>query len=804
MIKTFAALLLLATTLPLCAQDTNPVQSWTSSDGKIIQAKFVKLEGDAVVIERDGKPFTIPFTKLASASVDLAKRLQKNAAGEGATNTQAEKKSDAATTTKKLKQIIVPRIDFSDTTVRVAVDFLHQRSLEQDTLETDPKRKGLEIVFSKSTAPDKIDSLRIRGLQIRNVPLGVALKYVCDQTKLHYIIEGSKVMLIPQAEYETEIHKRTLTVPPDFLMRLAAQSGGGAEKGPGKTIMQQLEAFGIAFPEGASATLSGNQLEVSNSRRGLDNIEQLVASLAAEAANDTTLQFRWLQTDSKTADAIVDLIKANNLSAAAFSAKIDPQVKGGKITEVTAFDRKIFSGERFVLRPANGNLALEIEAEAVVSEGGDLVNMICHSEWQPNNARGAVVFTSTISKILTTNHWGIISRWGDAKTDTLLLANVISNNTKTTPATVTAIQSNDKSANIYVKINAVNFDAELLETSADNLAKAQDAQPSNRDKAYTWLRERSKLLAKATISAGGQQEHLWSEKSLAELPSAPGVTIEWKADTMAGDPLQSTQVSRDAETGVAYIKEKLRRIVIPHISFNDTTVEEAIEFLRIRSIELDALELNPTRKGVNFVVGRPRTPTIPTTADSGPIRVRELHLRDVPLEVALKYICDQAKLRFRVDDYAVTIVPQTDSGENILSRTFKVPLGFYSAIDTGDGAKSIIALLKNAGITFGEGASAALSNDGVSRIANTSTELDKIEQLIQGVGYINNRQIQIRLKLNATYIPQNARKKSDVMEFLFESNELQEGVPEFVPTTAAAPQGKSVVVLVITPWHQKS
>jgi|GEM_PF-7004244 len=709
MIKTLAALLLLATTLPLCAQDTNPVQSWTSSDGKIIQAKFVKLEGDAVVIERDGKPFTIPFTKLAPASVDLAKRLQKNAAGEGATNTQAEKKSDAATTTEKLKQIIVPRIDFSDTTVRVAIDFLHQRSVELDTLETDPKRKGVEIVFSKSTAPDKIDSLRIRGLQIRNVPLAVALKYVCDQTKLRYSIEGSKVMLIPLAEYATEIQTRTFTVPPDFLVRLAAGSGGGAEKNPRNPLIQYLGACGVEFPEGSSATLSGSQLEVTNTRNRLDAIEQLVASLAASAANDPTLQLRWLQTDTKTADAIVDLIKANNLSAAAFSAKIDPQIKGGKITEVTAFERKIISGERFVLRPANGNLALEIEAEAVVG-GDDLVDMRCHSEWQPNNARGAVVFMSTISKILTP-HWGIISRWGGAKTDTLLLANVISNNTKTIPVTATTIQSNDKSGNIYVKINAVNFDVELLETSADNLAKAQDAQLSNRDKAYTWLREQSKLLAKATISARGRQEHLWSEKSLDELASAPGVTIEWEADSMAADHLQSTQVSRDARdagTGVAYIEEKLRRIVIPHISFNDTTVEEAIEFLRIRSIELDALELNPTRKGVNFVVGRPRTPTIPTTADSGPIRVRELHLRDVPLEVALKCICDQAKLRFRVDDYAVTIVPQTDSGENILSRTFKVPLGFYSDIDSGDGAKSIIDRLKNAGITFGEGASAAL------------------------------------------------------------------------------------------------
>jgi len=50
--------------------------------------------------------------------------------------------------------------------------------------------------------------------------------------------------------------------------------------------------------------------------------------------------------------------------------------------------------------------------------------------------------------------------------------------------------------------------------------------------------------------------------------------------------------------------------VIPRIDFEDTTVEEAIDFLRMRSSELDTLELDPARKGVNFVVRRPRAAPI--------------------------------------------------------------------------------------------------------------------------------------------------------------------------------------------------
>ncbi len=553
MFKTLAAFLLLAVGLRLHAQDTNSVQSWASSDGKIIQAKFVRLDADAVVIERDGKPFTIPFTKLAPTSVDLAKRLQENAAGEGVTTTQVEKKSDAATITEKLNQIIIPKINFSNTPVREAIEFLHQRSVEQDTLETDPKRKGVEIVFSKTTAPEKIDALRAGNMHIKNIPLGMALKYVCDQTKLRYIIEGSQVTLIPQAEYETEIHSRTLTVPPDFWVKLAAHSGGGAEKGPGKPIIQLLGACGIVFPEGTSATLSGNQLVVSNTRKELDKIERIVVVLAAGAASGPTLQFRWLQTDPKTADAIVDLIKANNLSADAFSAKIAPQIKSGKITEVAAFDRKIISGERFLLRPANGNLPLVIEAEATVGNG--YMDLRCVAECTPKTPMGSGLLRCNTATMLSRQHWYLFARWGDGKTDTLLLACGGSNPTK--PA-VPQVKSSIGGTPVMI-----HLDAEWRETSAADLAKVLEAPPESRTKALAWLRGRSTLLASATGTCrSGQKsahEHLWGGRSDADtneqmerradqdpkesLPR-PGVVFEWEPTIMPADKQPSTAIQK--------------------------------------------------------------------------------------------------------------------------------------------------------------------------------------------------------------------------------------------------------------------
>jgi general secretion pathway protein D len=241
----------------------------------------------------------------------------------------------------------------------------------------------------------------------------------------------------------------------------------------------------------------------------------------------------------------------------------------------------------------------------------------------------------------------------------------------------------------------------------------------------------------------------------------------------------------DGGGGVAYISEKLRRIIIPRIDFEDTTVEEAIDFLRLRAAELDTLELDPARKGVNFVVRRPRSAApgadagldaaaadaLPAAGgDPSSLRIRELRVRNVPLAQALKYICDATKLRYKVDDFAVTLVPQTETGEDIFTRTFSVPPDFSAALGGGGGGgggggdvdpfaepaagatrlearKPIIDLLKQSGINFPEGTSATLSPNGVQLlVTNTPSELDKVEQLVQTIGGQQPKQVKITTK----------------------------------------------------------
>jgi hypothetical protein len=211
--------------------------------------------------------------------------------------------------------------------------------------------------------------------------------------------------------------------------------------------------------------------------------------------------------------------------------------------------------------------------------------------------------------------------------------------------------------------------------------------------------------------------------------------------------------SMDA-AGVAFITEKLRRIIIPRIDFEDTSIEEAIDFLRLRATELDSLELDPSRKGISFVIRRPRGASgAGTGSDPGSLRIRELKLRNVPVLEALKYICDQTKLRFKVDDYAITLTPQTETEEDLFTRTFQVPPDFASYLagespdETADpfadafakpsrlsARTPVIELLKNAGIAFPEGATATLTSSGTLLVRNSAGEMDKVEALTSIIG----------------------------------------------------------------------
>ncbi len=263
-----------------------------------------------------------------------------------------------------------------------------------------------------------------------------------------------------------------------------------------------------------------------------------------------------------------------------------------------------------------------------------------------------------------------------------------------------------------------------------------------------------------------------------------------KAWELSVPPLITDQIdpgtgSPNVTGGATYILNKLKNITIPVINFEDTSVEEAIDFLRLRSIELDTQEIDPTRKGINFVIRKPRggaSGDAGLDADSGgglggaaqdpgSLRIDQLSLRNVPLAEALKYICDKTKLRYKVDEFAVTLVPATETDEDLFTRSFRVPPDFLSKLGGGSGAgedsgddpfapdagggttrtlaprKSETQLLSDNGVKFPEGASAKFfAGSSTLLVRNTPTNLDLIEQIVSQLVGDTPKQVKISTK----------------------------------------------------------
>lgn len=98
-----------------------------------------------------------------------------------------------------------------------------------------------------------------------------------------------------------------------------------------------------------------------------------------------------------------------------------------------------------------------------------------------------------------------------------------------------------------------------------------------------------------------------------------------------------------------YIDNKLNTIIIPSVEFQDTPLKHALAFLQAKSVALDLLEPDTSKKGVNFVVqyGEEVDAETPVT----------LKLSNVPLIAAVKYTTALARYEIRVEAHALIISP---------------------------------------------------------------------------------------------------------------------------------------------------
>ena len=195
------------------------------------------------------------------------------------------------------------------------------------------------------------------------------------------------------------------------------------------------------------------------------------------------------------------------------------------------------------------------------------------------------------------------------------------------------------------------------------------------------------------------------------------------------DPSKTRGTGSAGPSRAAEILKELSSIEIPEIIFSEKPLREAVEELQRLS------ELNdPNKKGINFVLRLP----LGSGSDSESATV-SLELRKVKLQTALKYLCEQIrggeKLRFEVEDNAVFLLPATESGGELETRSYTLPPTLIADLSTPetDPAKVGDLVLSNIGADAKiQGSKAVCFRDtGKLVVRNIAREHAKIEQRIR-------------------------------------------------------------------------
>jgi general secretion pathway protein D len=194
----------------------------------------------------------------------------------------------------------------------------------------------------------------------------------------------------------------------------------------------------------------------------------------------------------------------------------------------------------------------------------------------------------------------------------------------------------------------------------------------------------------------------------------------------------------------------MQNIIFPQVEFAGASIDEAVEFLRVKSRDLDVTETDLARKGVNIIL---KAGDNPSTASIS------LSLKDVPMVEALRYVTELAGMKFKVEPFAVLIVPVSETTQEQFTRIYKVPpdfetMGGSSAAPAAPAAaadpfaaggaapaasgltvrQSALDILKSQGIPFPEGATAVFNKVTSQLIVkNTQPNLDLVESFVDSI-----------------------------------------------------------------------
>ena len=260
------------------------------------------------------------------------------------------------------------------------------------------------------------------------------------------------------------------------------------------------------------------------------------------------------------------------------------------------------------------------------------------------------------------------------------------------------------------------------------------------------------------------------------------------------------------EASTERIRRKLEQIIIPKLEFREATIREAIEFLKKKSQELDT-NSPAGEKGVNIVLkldssggggggvgvgaapgaAAPAIPGIPGL-DNGagaappaaamggapagavvnPADARiTVSLANIPLIEALKYVTGLANLKFKVEPYAVSVVPVTESTDVLVTKEWKIPPDLIPRTPgAGGAAANALAAPVAGGAGAGGGRAATDATLGGSGIADRESAKNWL--IANGVQF-NGSASAVYIIKSSRLIVRNTQDQLDLVETIISS-----------------------------------
>ncbi|MCE9609767.1 MAG: type II and III secretion system protein [Chthoniobacter sp.] len=242
-----------------------------------------------------------------------------------------------------------------------------------------------------------------------------------------------------------------------------------------------------------------------------------------------------------------------------------------------------------------------------------------------------------------------------------------------------------------------------------------------------------------------------------------------------------------APSNIAKIQKKLEKTIIPKLDFKDATIREAVEFLKRKSVELDPID--EPRTGVNIVlkleagpsVGIPDVavpapapagipgldPVAPPAAPAAPVapvgggnaadtRIT-VALANIPLIEALRYVTGLANLKFKVEPFAVSIVPLSVSTDVLITKEWKVRPDLIPRTPTAPGAGGAGG--------FGGGAGAAGAPGDASKGGSGIADRESAKNwLISSGAQFNGQASAVYIVASSRLIVRNTQEQLDLID----------------------------------------